>query len=176
MEKFLNFSGIFTFYGSIYLSFLFSICVLVVFCGCWSAACDKSRKGYIFSAQQVRFFIQCDFYNDVSLIFFPQGSERGISSMESENSLWQGAHLCKFTDLWSNLIVYWICVCLFVVVSNMYVMQGKLNLDDSPIVIFYRPTQEVSLLLWIHTRCLTSMGWIWWRNMKVKFLELYRRK
>jgi len=27
-------------------------------------------------------------------------------------------------------------MCLLVVVSNMYVMQGKLNLDDNPIVIF----------------------------------------
>jgi len=27
-------------------------------------------------------------------------------------------------------------MCLFVVVSNMYVMQGKLNLDDNPIAIF----------------------------------------
>jgi hypothetical protein len=61
MERFLNVNGIFTFYGSLYPSFLFSMCVLVVFCRCWSATCDKARKGNILSVQQVHFFIQRDF-------------------------------------------------------------------------------------------------------------------
>lgn len=39
------------------------------------------------------------FYSD-DLIIFAQGSEWGISSMESETSLWQGAYICKYTDLW----------------------------------------------------------------------------